>query len=287
MCARAAEAPLRLAIAECMVGDVNPNDARAAMTAWLKRMIADYNLPVEFNPKVFETPEEIVRRVRAGQVDSVALSIMEYRQLADLLDPSQVICESGTVGLTQYLLLVKRSSGIQKLGDLRGRRVGMLKAVKMCVAQAWLACILDEARLAPAEQFFGNVTTDLKAARVVLPVFFGQSDACVTSRRSYDMMCELNPQVGRDLTVLASSQPMVVLFYMFHKNYHGGYRDRFARIYSGVGASVAGKQLATLFQFDNLVVQDVACLAPALAVLETADRIRARAGGREPKGTGR
>src|ERR1035441_10793653 len=83
--------------------------------------------------------------------------------------------------------------------------------------------------------------------RVVLPVFFGQSDACLTSKRSFDTMCELNPQVGKDLIVIASSPVMVVTFYIFHKNYHGVSRERFARVYSEVSTSAAGRQLATLF----------------------------------------
>src|ERR1039457_2818520 len=54
-------APLRLAISENVVGEVNLNDARAAMQVWMKRMAQDMNLVVEYNPKVFETTQEIGR----------------------------------------------------------------------------------------------------------------------------------------------------------------------------------------------------------------------------------
>jgi len=41
--------------------------------------------------------------------------------------------------------------------------------------------------------------------------------------------------------------------------------------------------LATLFQFESLVVKDISCLAPALGVLDTAERARGKrgAGGRK------
>ena len=280
-------APVRLAISESMVADVNLNDARAAMLIWIKRMSQDLNVVVDIQPRIFETTEEILRHTRSGQLDAVALNVVEYRQIAGVLDPSQIITEGSALGPEQYLLLAKRNSGIQHLGDLRGRRLCMLKGPKMCVAGAWLATILDEGHFGPSEQFFSAVTTDVKASRVVLPVFFGQTDACLTSKRSFDTMCELNPQVAKDLTAIASSPLMVVTFYIFHKNYHGVSRERFAKVYADLPGSAAGRQLATLFQFESLVVKDIGCLAPALGVLEAADRIRGRRGAGLPVGTGR
>jgi phosphonate transport system substrate-binding protein len=207
----------------------------------------------------------------------VALNVVEYRQIAGELDPSAIIAEGGAP--EQYILLAKRNSGIQHLSDLRGRRLAMLKAPKMCVAPAWLATILEEGHFGRSDQFFGSIGSETKVARVVLPVFFGQADACLTSKQGFETMCELNPQVGKDLIVIASSPAMVVTFYIFHKNYHGVSRERFAKVYSSLPTSAAGRQVATLFQFEQLVVKDVGCLAPALAVLEKAERLR---GGASP-----
>lgn len=265
-------APVRLAISETLVSDVNMNDARAAMMIWLKRIMADLKVVIEFNPRVFDTTEEILHRAHSGLFDCVALNVVEYRQIAGVLDPSQIIAEGGPWGPEQYLLLAKRNSGIQHLGDLRGRGLCMWKAAKMCVAGAWLTSILDEGHFGLSEQFFGSIAADSKASRVVLPVFFGQSDACLTSKRSFDTMCELNPQVAKELTVICSSPAMVVTFYVFHKNYHGVNRERFAKVCSELPSSAAGRQLATLFQFETLVAKDISCLAPALGVIEAAER---------------
>ena len=284
LAAAATGGKMRLAISENLVSDVNLNDARAAMLIWIRRLEEDLNVEVEINPKVFETTEEILRRARSGQLDTVALNVVEYRQIVDVLDPSQIIAEGGAAGLEQYVLLAKRNGGMQGLGDLRGRSLYMLKSPKMCLASAWLSTILNEGHFGKSEQFFGSVITDTKAARVVLPVFFGQTDACLTSKRAFDTMCELNPQVAKDLAVIAISPAMVVTFYIFHKNYHGANRERFTKIYSDLPTSVAGRQLATLFQFENLVVKDIGCLAPALAVLEKAERARNRPGAGSGKG---
>lgn len=277
-------APVRLAISESLVSDVNVNDARAAMAIWLKRMMSDLNVVIEFSPRIFETTEEILRRTRAGQVDCVALNVVEYRQIVDVLDSSQIVSESGAAAQEEYILLAKRNSGTQHLGDLRGRRLMMLKAPKMCVAGAWLSGILDEGHFGQSEQFFASITPDTKVSRVVLPIFFGQADACVTSKRGFETMCELNPQVARDLTVLASSPAMLLCFYVFRKNYRGVSRENFARVYSNLLTSAAGRQLATLFQFSSLTVRDASCLSSALAVLEKADHVHGRPGAGDRKG---
>lgn len=273
-----ANTAVRLAISESVIGDVNLNDARAAMHIWIKRMTEDLNLTVEFNPKVFDTTEEIVRRVRHAEVDSVALNILEYRQVAADLDASQIVAPAGPAGLVQYLILAKQQSGFRQLADLKGRRLCMLKGPRMCAAASWLNAVLDEAHLSPSEQFFSSIALDTKPARVVLPVFFGQADVCLTSSRGFETMCELNPQVGKDLVVIARSADLMASFYIFRKNYQGPGREKLIRALSSLRATAAGQQLATLFQFETMAVRDATCLGSALTVLETADRARSRQG---------
>jgi ABC-type phosphate/phosphonate transport system substrate-binding protein len=268
-------APVRLAISQSVMGDVNLNDARSAMQIWLNRLAQEANVVIDL--KLIDT-QAILDCARRGQVDALALNVVEYRQIADLLDSSQIVTAPGEAGQEQYLILTKKNSGIRQLGDLKSRRVCALKTPRMCLAPAWLFTILAEGHFGFAEQFFGSMAPDAKVSRVVLPVFFGQAEACLTSKRGFDTMCELNPQVARDLTVLASSPPMVVNFYIFRKNYQGVNREKVIRAMSSLHSSPAGRQLETLFQFENLGVRDASCLASALGVLEKADRAGSRSG---------
>jgi len=158
------------------------------------------------------------------------------------------------------VILAKKSGPIQHLADLKGRRLCTLNVPKMCVAPAWLSTLLEAGHLGAAEQFFGSVITDTKASRVVLPVFFGQADACLTSKRSFDTMCELNPQVARDLTTIAGSPAMIVSFYIFRKNYRSVNRQKVISALSGLRSSPAGRQLDTLFQFGEITIRDAGCL---------------------------
>jgi len=273
-----AAVPVRLAISQSVMGDVNLNDARVAMQIWIDQMARGVNVAIDL--KLLDT-QGILDCARRGQADALALNVIEYRQIADILDPSVIV--TGGQAADQYLMLAKQNSGIRQLGDLKGRRLCTLKNAGMCVAPAWLSTLLDEGHCGPAEQFFGSVATDTKPSRVVLPVFFGQADGCLTSKRGFEMMCELNPQVARDLRVLASSPQMVVAFYVFRKNYQSVAREKVIRAMSSLRASTAGQQIATLFQFDELTVRDSSCLASTLRILELAERGRVKpgAGGRK------
>ena len=155
---------------------------------------------------------------------------------------------------------------------------------KMCLAPVWLSVLLEQGGFGPAERFFGSVLPATKSSRVILPVFFGQADCCLTSKRGFDTMCELNPQVGRELVALASSERMMVSFYIFRRNYRDAEREKLIRAISDLRNSPGGQELATLFQFEELSVRDASSLTTALQLLDRADRLRMRpaAGDRQP-----
>jgi phosphonate transport system substrate-binding protein len=271
-----ANSPLRIAISESMVVDVNLSDARAAMQTWIRRIQLDLNVAIEIDAKVFSTTEEIVRLIRNGQLDAAAMNVVEYRPVRDLFDTSEIFVGAGTSGPDEYLLLVKRDGGFNRLADLRGHKLCSLRAPKMCVAPAWLSTVLDAERLGPAEGFLGAMTWDTKVSRVVLPVFFGQAEACLTSKRGFGVMCELNPQVAKDLTAIAASPLLVTCFYAFRKNYRDPNRERFFNLHKTLLSGAAGRQLATLFQFDELTVRDSSCLASSLSILDKAERVHTK-----------
>lgn len=269
-----ASTTLRVALSETVVSGVNINDARVAMQVWIRQMMMDLSVAVEISPRIFDTSEEIVRRARYGQFDVVALTTVEYRRIAEFLDAGLILAEAGPRATVEYLLLVKRANGATRLGDLRGRRLAILDNTRMCVAQAWLSNLLQESHLGSSDQFFASVTPEIKSSRVVLPVFFGQVDACLTSRAAFETMCELNPQVGRDLAVVANSPPVVSGLCAFHKDYHGEGREKLTRIYVSAPSTPAEQQLATLFEFRQLAPKDASYLKPTLAILDAADRVR-------------
>ncbi|MDA1316207.1 MAG: PhnD/SsuA/transferrin family substrate-binding protein [Acidobacteria bacterium] len=275
--ARAVGAPMRLAISETLVANVNLNDARAAMLIWMQRISEDIHFPIEHNPDVFEPSERVLQKIRNGKVDTVALNIFEYRAVASFLDSNEIIASEDTAR-SQYVLLAKRDAGIEKLSDLRGGRLIVLDSPQTCLASAWLSTLLFDDHLDQAEQFFGALTAEPKPARVLLPVFFGQAEACLTTLGTFNTMGELNPQVSRQLVALATSPVLVVTFHVFVKGFQGPFREGIKKAISGVRDSTTGRQLMTLFQFDQLIVRDADCLKSALSILERSEHANGKPG---------
>jgi len=158
LAASQAAAPVRLAISQSVVRDVNLNDARVAMQVWIKKMTQDLDIVIDL--KLFATTQEIGEVARKGQLESAALNVIEYLQIAEMRDANQIVTAAGAGGLEKCLILARQSSGIRQLGGLRGRRIYALKNPNMCGAPAWLSNLLEEGHDGPVEQFFGSVSTD-------------------------------------------------------------------------------------------------------------------------------
>ena len=126
----------------------------------------------------------------------------------------------------------------------------------------------------------GKVTKHEKLSRgVVLPVFFRQADACVVARRGFDAMVELNPQLDKQLRVIATSPKFVPATMVYHKDCPAERKTMLSNLLRDLHVSEAGRQAQMLFNFREFVVIDASLLQPSLDLLAKAARLKARAGG--------
>jgi phosphonate transport system substrate-binding protein len=132
---------------------------------------------------------------------------------------------------------------------------------------------LLKAGLGQTAQFCSRTIQGVKLSQTVLPVFFRQFDACVVTRRGFQVMSELNPQVGQQLKILASSPSMVPVAFLFRADYSDPAKDRIIKEIQGVHSTIAGQQVLTLFQCESLKVLSVAALDSSLELLATHARL--------------
>ena len=83
--------------------------------------------------------------------------------------------------------------------------------------------------------------------------FFGQVDACLVSRNSYNISAELNPQLGRQLRVLEQSPGFVTGIIAVRKGLEKANRDAIMKILTEMYTDPKGKQIMTLFRINRLV----------------------------------
>ena len=271
--------PLRMAISDTVVTGVSLSDARAAMSVWTKELLKAIGLEPDPNSEWVMPSDKLLGAIRGGQMDLFCVTVREYRQVSTFIDTSRIITDD--YGGDELLLVVREGSGIARLADLRGRSLILLESPTTSLAEPWLTVSLWHEGLESPKQLLGRMTRNTKLAQVVLPLFFGQADACVVTRRGLNTMVELNPQLSRKLKVLLASPKMQSAFLAFRKDYPAHLKkpifDRFLELKS----IPATDQVLTLFQSTGFSARDSDCLGPANSLLDAYERHHETAAGRK------
>lgn len=269
--------PVRIAVSEAALHGVNRNDAAAAISVWAQEMARTVDLKLAAHQSWLQPSSEILANVRSGTLDVVLLTIPEYRRVKDYLDSSKVVAGGGA----ELWLMVRDGAGITKLADLQGRHLAIQDSTFSVLADAWLAVSFARAGLGPPPKVLGRISRSTRAAATVLPVFFGQADACIAPRRTVETMFELNPQLATKLKPLLTSPNMISAFLVCRKDYPAQWRAPMFEKFHRIKDSSAAKQVLTLFQAFRFSMVDGEALRPSLALLEAAERLPDYAG---PKG---
>lgn len=266
--AQDAPRPFRLAFSASMFTEVNESDARAAMKIWIKTVADEHGIPIDPDPPIRSTVEELLRLHRDHPVDGFALTTPEFVRLRQELEIDRFATgvTAGTIS-EEYVLLVRYDSGWDRLEQLQGRRLNVLLNPRMSLATLWLDTVLLEARRQPTVEFFGRVTTFNKASRVVLPVFFRQVDACLMTSKAFKLIGELNPQLARQLRILASSPEVVPSGFAYRADFVSPFRAQLLSEMTRLAATPAGRQILVLTQAERIQDNPVSCLDSTLEML--------------------
>lgn len=268
--------PFRLAFTSSMFSEVNESEARAAMKVWLMTVAKERGIEVEADPEIYRSAPALAQAHRQQPLDGFGLVTPEYARLRD-----QIATDCLIVGLRngqatdEYLLVVHAASGIERLEQLAGRQLNLLQNPRMSLATIWLDTVLGEARLPRTTQFFGRVNTSNKATKTLLPVFFRQADAGLITRQSFELMVELNPQVGQQLRPLATSPAYLTSFFALHAASDYPQRDLIFAEIPRLSQTAAGRQILTLTQSERIARLPPSALDSALALLAQHDRLAA------------
>jgi ABC-type phosphate/phosphonate transport system substrate-binding protein len=269
---------LRIASSISLLGDVNLNDARAAIRSWADAIVKETGLQIDYDATPLTTPERLIEEARKGSVDAFGITVLEYMQLAPYIDKNLLLIDQAYAeGGLEYLLLVHEESGIKNLADLRGRQLTVTNTADMCLEPAWLESALAAANLGPLDGFFHEIITTPKLSRAVLPVYFHQMDACLVTRHGFAVMCEMNPQLFKKLRVILISPKLVPVLFAFHKDCPAERKKKLKDAMIGLPATAVGKQIMTLFQTQGVFAADASVMKTSIDIVKASQRIKARA----------
>ena len=262
-----------------MLASVNHSDARAAIKVWAQVVARERDISADPDPRILSGVKEISDGLKAQALDAIALTTVEFRELSRESRFSNLfLAVQGGRTNVEHLLLVHRDGPIQDLAGLQGRKLSCYENPRTSLALIWLDTVLRQQALPLATTFFGQVARTPKLSAAVLPVFFRQSDACLVDRLGFDTMCELNPQVGKQLKVVAVSPAFVPMLFCMRPDYTPAIKGRIIDALAQLHTSPAGQQVFTVLQFEKIQTAGISCLDSALEVLAQHDQLTASTG---------
>ena len=219
--------------------------------------------------QITNSTNQIIQVFENHLVHSVALTLAEYFEVSRRVQVDDFLV--GTVNgdiYCEYLLLVRRDSGIKNLPDLKGRSLSLFDNPSMCLSVPWLDVFLSQNGLGTTTAaFFGKMPRNVKLSPAVLRVFFRQDDACLVTRNGYNTLLELNPQLGNHLQILASSSRFITTLFCFLSDSMNSSYDSLANSMLKLDESPTGKQILMMFKTEKLVRIKASDLEPALELL--------------------
>jgi ABC-type phosphate/phosphonate transport system substrate-binding protein len=232
----------------------NISDVQAAMQLWINTLARKAGDRYKGMAVMFKTVEEALEVARRGELEAVNLSAIDFLQAGEqaALEPMMVGVFADGTTMQEFVLLVRNDGGIGKLADLQGKKL-LVNRLDWQIARLWLEVLLCREGLPDSGVHLGKIASVEGASKQVLPVFFGQVDACIVTATGFATLAELNPQLGRELTVVARSPALLLYLGCLVP----GLDEELCRDFMDMAQSLhrdsSGRQLLALFGLERTV----------------------------------
>lgn len=243
-----------------ILAGINQKDAQVAIEMNFVRQNQKQFPGIKAKLEVLPDVDAAARLFRKKRLHGISLTGIDYLALKDQVSINPLFISSRLkTPLEAYVLLV--SKDIKRFGDLARlprRRLVLEDLGERNVGQIWLDNLLWENGYKESHLFFSTIRKADKPARMVLPVFFGQAEACLVPESAYHAMVELNPQIGAHLNVLMRSPEFVRSVHCTSPSLNSALVETIKRNAVTMGHTVDGRQLMLIFQFQRQFLFDPA-----------------------------
>jgi ABC-type phosphate/phosphonate transport system substrate-binding protein len=265
-----------------VLAETDLKDAKAAVKVWADMIMRRRKQAVESRAEIYDSLAAMEAALRTGQLDFVWLLPNDFIEARDRLPVVPIVISTPVRGdFNELYLLVRKDAGAQTVRDLRHKRMVVETELDGSFPMIWLETLLMREGVAerPA-RFFASIRSTAKSSQVVLAVFFGQADGCIVSRNTIETIAELNPQVGKELGRIASSQPFASAVGCLRTDFYDRYETQITDALELLHSDPQGKQILTLFRQGKLVRFKEPYLATVEALLKERNALRLKLGRR-------
>jgi ABC-type phosphate/phosphonate transport system substrate-binding protein len=246
--------PLVVGYSPLIFYNINPRDAIGLTKVWFQLVDRKLKFSGETSVVLFKDIKDAESALAKNEVDIIVLISEEFLTLRETVPLLPVLtADYGKNFYDELLLLVRDDSGITRVGQLRNRSLRIESGQKGSIPKQWLDTLLLARGSSDSRVFFSSIIDHPKASQAILPVFFGQADACIAALNSFETLAELNPQLGRHLRILEKSPGFATGIIAVRKDVQNKRRDAMIEAIMEMHTDPKGKQLLTLFRINRLV----------------------------------
>jgi phosphonate transport system substrate-binding protein len=224
-------------------------DAEAAIKVWVDELSHEEGLKSKV--LLYKDLDPLIRDFQKGNLDLISVDPLDY-----LLSMQEMEVELAFNPIRygrktyKYLLLVRADSPFVDIGDLRGKELVVMKEAH--AGLLFLNTLLLRHKQEEADSFFFAINEKNKVLKVVLSVFFGNADACIVPEGAFKTMAELNPQIGKQLRIIDSSEEIIWGMSLFHKDIDEKLKEKIQKITYSLKERIRGRQILMLFKFEDI-----------------------------------
>lgn len=233
---------------------VNKIDTRAIINVLGKKLVAEYDKNAEGGSIIIKVKSELKSSIESG-VDAFVLFSSEYIENKSLgtLIPRYSVMIDGKVGF-KYQIITNINSGITNISGLRNKSMSLLGDNEESPTLQWLTALLKESKLGSPNDFFSEISMELKANTTILSVFFNKFDACLTTSNSFEVAKELNPQITKQMKIIETSPRLLSGIICFNKSILGTKKETvLVKAIENLHLNYYGRQLLDLYFIDKMV----------------------------------
>lgn len=261
---------------------VDSKDVIALTKVWMELVDRKMNNPWKTNVAFFENVRGLENALSAGEVDIAVLLPEEFIHLRRSIPLVSVLsADYGKYFYDELVLLVRNDSGISDIRQLRNKRLKIQTGQKGSIPMWWLDSLLAKKVSSDARGFFSTIQEADRASQVVLPVFFGQADACLANQTEFETVAEMNPQISRRLRILEKSPGYLTGVIAVRKDSTSERRNALLDAIQQLQFEPRGRQLLTLFRINRLIPFKAEHLASVEQLIKEHRDIAEKAGRRK------
>lgn len=245
---------LRVGFSSRVFPDVDQRDAKVAMELWTHELARRMGIKTPPVTTIYRNSTDLIDAIRKGDLTVFTLPAIEYLQIRDKVPMNPIIVAAANAGKArQYTLIVRKDSGIRSVSDLKDKVLLVPSATKYEASHIWLHVLLLRELHREQPGFFRQVRECSAASQSVMGVFFGKADAAIVSHGALDANKVLNPQIGKQLMVIAESKPLHGDITCVPTSISENLRRTIENAALHLHETASGKQMFTLFQIERVI----------------------------------